>query len=229
MKKEDLNNLLTDLYNFYNPDYIQYVPELTEKYHRMEHSAVEMILLKYNHKNSPFYDPKKSEPNYVLELVKEYEDGLRTLQNLKPQVVKKEEEVKKDLMAENAQKISQEVDKKIEEVKNEVDKKDEELKRLISQYEETMKVLNEKMLNQKPATTSYFDVVDIKINLFYTESEVKLPNKEILASLGIGSRILVLNKENKPIGLEVREITYDCISNMMIGGKPTLEITLDRV
>jgi predicted nuclease with TOPRIM domain len=161
--------------------------------------------------------------------VKEYEDGLRTLQNLKPQATKKEEEVKKDLMAENAQKISQEVDKKIEEVKSEVDKKDEELKRLISQYEETMKVLNEKMLSQKPTSTSYFDTVDIKINLFYTESEVKLPNKEILASLGIGSRILVLNKENKPIGLEVREITYDCISNMMIGGKPTLEITLDRV
>lgn len=229
MKKEDFSNLLTDLYQYYNPDYLQYVPELTDKYHRMEHSAVEMVILKYNHKNSPFYDQEKSGENYIIDLIKDYENGIRTLEGLKPTIAKKEEEVKKDYIEENTQKISQEVNKKIDDVKNEVDKKDEELKRLISEYQKTIDSLNEKMANQKAHTTSYFDAVDIKINLFYTESKVKLPNKEVLASLGIGSRILVVNDENRPIGLEVKEITYDCISNIMIGGKPTLEITLEKV
>lgn len=229
MKKEDFSNLLTDLYQYYNPDYLQYVPELTDKYHRMEHSAVEMVILKYNHKNSPFYDQEKSGENYIIDLIKDYENGNRTLEGLKPTIAKKEEEVKKDYIEENTQKISEEVNKKIDDVKNEVDKKDEELKRLISEYQKTIDSLNEKMANQKAHTTSYFDAVDIKINLFYTESKVKLPNKEVLASLGIGSRILVVNDENRPIGLEVKEITYDCISNIMIGGKPTLEITLEKV
>jgi gas vesicle protein len=229
MKKEDFSNLLTDLYQYYNPDYLQYVPELTDKYHRMEHSAVEMVILKYNHKNSPFYDQEKSGENYIIDLIKDYENGNRILEGLKPKIAKKEEEVKKDSIEENTQKISEEVNKKIDDVKNEVDKKDEELKRLISEYQKTIDSLNEKMANQKAHTTSYFDAVDIKINLFYTESKVKLPNKEVLASLGIGSRILVVNDENRPIGLEVKEITYDCISNIMIGGKPTLEITLEKV
>lgn len=234
MKKEDLSNLLTDLYEYYNPEYLQYVPGLTEKYHRMEHSAVEMIFLKYNHKNSPFYDPEKASDTYIINLIKDYESGNRILQGLKPQVIKKDqpEEIKKEFIEENTQKISQEVNKKIEEVKgefkNEVDKKDKELKDLIDKYQKSIDEIN-KIASQKPQATSYFDAVDIKINLFYTESEVKLPNKEVLASLGIGSRILVLNAENRPIGLEVKEITYDCISNIMIGGKPTLEITLERV
>ena len=229
MKKEYFSNLLTDLYQYYNPDYLQYIPELTEKYYRMEHSAVEMVLLKYNHKNSPYYDAHRSSDEFIFDLVKSYDQGERLLKGIKPTAVKKEEDIKKDVAEENAQKLSQEVNKKIDEVKSEVDKKDEELKRLVDSYQKSIDLLNEKISNQKAPTTSYFDAVDIKINLFYTESEIKLPNKEILASLGIGSRILVLNAENKPIGLEVKEITYDCISNIMIGGKPTLEITLDRV
>ena len=70
MTKESFKNLLTDLYEFYNPQYLEYVDDLTEKYHRMEHSAVEMIILKYNSKNSPFYDPDKSSDSYIINLIK---------------------------------------------------------------------------------------------------------------------------------------------------------------
>jgi hypothetical protein len=226
MTKDSFKNLLTDLYSYYNPEYIQYVNDLVEKYHRMEHSAVEMILMKYNHRNSPYFDEAKSTEAYMLGLIKEYDQGRRVLEGLTPQVIKKEEVVRKDYVEENAQKITQAVDEKIQEVKSDIEKREEELKQLIEKYTTTLSGLDKKFDDQKPI--SLFDAVDIKINLFYTESEVKLPNKEILASLGIGSRILVVNAENKPIGLEVKDITYDCVSNIMIGGKPTLEITLEK-
>jgi hypothetical protein len=226
MTKDSFKNLLTDLYSYYNPEYIQYVNDLVEKYHRMEHSAVEMILMKYNHRNSPYFDEAKSTEAYMLGLIKEYDQGRRVLEGLTPQVIKKEEVVRKDYVEENAQKITQAVDEKIQEVKSDIEKREEELKQIIEKYTTTLSELDKKFDDQKPL--SLFDAVDIKINLFYTESEIKLPNKEILASLGIGSRILVLNTENKPIGLEVKDITYDCVSNIMIGGKPTLEITLER-
>jgi hypothetical protein len=226
MTKDSFKNLLTDLYSYYNPEYIQYVNDLVEKYHRMEHSAVEMILMKYNHRNSPYFDEAKSTEVYMLGLLKDYDQGRRVLEGLTPQVIKKEEVVRKDYVEENAQKITQAVDEKIQEVKSDIEKREEELKQIIEKYTTTLSELDKKFDDQKPL--SLFDAVDIKINLFYVESEVKLPNKEILASLGIGSRILVLNAENKPIGLEVKDITYDCVSNIMIGGKPTLEITLEK-
>lgn len=230
MTKDSFRNLLTDLYSYYNPEYIQYVDDLVEKYHRMEHSAVEMILMKYNHRNSPYFDESKSTEAYMMSLIKDYEQGRRVLENLKPQVIVKEKEdvVRRDYVEENAQKITQAVDEKIQEVKSDIEKREEELKNLIEKYTTALGNLDKKLENQKPVNISHFDAVDIKINLYYTESEVTLPNKEILASLGIGSRILVLNKENKPIGLEVKDITYDCVSNIMIGGKPTLEITLEK-
>jgi hypothetical protein len=226
MTKDSFKHLLTDLYSYYNPEYIQYVNDLVEKYHRMEHSAVEMILMKYNHRNSPYFDEAKSTEAYMLGLLKDYDQGRRVLEGLTPQVIKKEEVVRKDYVEENAQKITQAVDEKIQKVKSDIEKREEELKQIIEKYTTTLSELDKKFDEQKPL--SLFDAVDIKINLFYTESEVKLPNKEILASLGIGSRILVLNAENKPIGLEVKDITYDCVSNIMIGGKPTLEITLEK-
>lgn len=229
MKKENFSNLLTDLYQLYNHEYLQYVPNLVDKYHRMEHSAVEMVFLKYNHKNSPFYDQEKSTEAYILKLVKEYEQGNRILKDAKLVEKKKEEDLQKDKIETDTKKISEEVGKKIEEVKEETAKREEETQKIISEYQKALEGLNKQLSEQKPQNNSHFDAVDIKISLFYTESEIKLPNKEILASLGIGSRILVVNSENKPIGLEVKEITYDCISNIMIGGKPTLEITLERV
>ena len=220
MTKDSFKHLLTDLYSYYNPDYIQYVDDLVSKYHRMEHSAVEMIIMKYNHRNSPYFDEAKSTEAYMLSLIKDYDQGRRVLEGLTPQVTRKEKEevVRKDYVEENAQKITQAVDEKIQEVKSGIEKREEELNDIISKYTASLNELDKKLE----------EAVDIKVNLFYTESEIKLPNKEILASLGIGSRILVLNADNKPIGLEVKDITYDCVSNVMIGGKPTLEITLER-
>jgi hypothetical protein len=184
--------------------------------------------MKYNHRNSPYFDEAKSTEAYMLSLIKDYDQGRRVLEGLTPQVTRKEKEevVRKDYVEENAQKITQAVDEKIQEVKSGIEKREEELNDIISKYTASLNELDKKLEDQKPV--SHFEAVDIKVNLFYTESEIKLPNKEILASLGIGSRILVLNAENKPIGLEVKDITYDCVSNVMIGGKPTLEITLER-
>ena len=228
MTKDSFKHLLTDLYSYDNTEYIQYVDDLVSKYHRMEHSAVEMIIMKYNHRNSPYFDEAKSTEAYMLSLIKDYDQGRRVLEGLTPQVTRKEKEevVRKDYVEENAQKITQAVDEKIQEVKSGIEKREEELNDIISKYTASLNELDKKLEDQKPV--SHFEAVDIKVNLFYTESEIKLPNKEILASLGIGSRILVLNAENKPIGLEVKDITYDCVSNVMIGGKPTLEITLER-
>ena len=85
MKKEDFSTLLTDLYQAYNPDYLQYIQQLVERYSRSEHSAVQMVLLKYNRKNAPYYDPKKDSDEYVHFLIKEYSNGNRPLRDFKVQ------------------------------------------------------------------------------------------------------------------------------------------------
>lgn len=225
MKKEDFSTLLTDLYTAYNPDYLQYVPQLIEKYSRMEHSAVEMVLLKYNRKNASYYDPKKDTAEYINFLIKEYSDGRRPLENFKIQSeinIQKEDAEKK--FAEESKKIQENVSQTIENLKSEFSDKEKEL---IKAYESKIEELNKRIENVQPAKQGIYDDIDIKIISNYTEHEVKLPNKEAFVGMGVGARIVTVTKDGKKmIGLKITDILYDCVSNF--NGKPIIEITLDR-
>lgn len=225
MRKEDFTTLLTDLYLAYNPDYVQYVPQLVEKYSRMEFSAIDMALLKYNRKNASFYDPKKDTDEYKHSLIKEYSQGNRPLKDLKVYNeigAKKQEE--ENRFTQETKKIEEGIDKKLESIKNEFSDKEKEV---LEVYENKIKELNEyisTILKNKP---SIYDDVDIKIISNYTESEINLPKKEILMGLGVGARIVTSSVDgNKMLGLKILDIMYDCVSNFT--GKPIIEIIIDK-
>ena len=225
MKKEDFSTLLTDLYQAYNPDYIQYIPQLVEKYSRMEHSAVEMVLLKYNRRTASYYDPKKDTDEYRNFLIKEYSEGKRPLKDFKVQNelnIRKEEAESK--FAEESKKFQENVSQTIESLKTEFSGKEKEL---IGAYEAKIKELNERIASVQPVKQGAYDDIDIKIISNYTEHEVKLPNKEALVGMGVGARIVTSTKDgSKMIGLRVTDILYDCVSDF--NGKPIIEIIVDK-
>lgn len=225
MKKEDFNTLLSDLYQAYNPEYIQYVPQLVEKYSRMEHSAVEMVLLKYNRKSASYYDPKKDTDEYRNFLIKEYSDGKRPLKDFKVQSelnIRKEES--ENRFMEESKKFQENVSQTIENLKSEFSGKEKEL---IDAYEAKIRELNDRIASVQPIKQGLYDDIDIKIISNYTENEVKLPNKEALIGMGVGARIVTSSKDgSKMIGLKVVDIMYDCVSNF--NGKPIIEIIVDK-
>ena len=225
MKKEDFSILLTDLYQAYNQDYLQYVPQLVEKYSRMEHSAVEMVLLKYNRKNASYYDPKKDTDEYRNFLVKEYSEGRRPLKDFKIQSelnIRKEEAETK--FAEESKKFQENVNQTIESLKTEFSGKEKEL---IEAYEAKIRELNDRITSVQPTKQGAYDDIDIKIISNYTEHEVRLPNKEALVGMGVGARIVTNTKDGKKmIGLKVTDILYDCVSDF--NGKPIIEIIVDK-
>ena len=70
------------------------------------------------------------------------------------------------------------------------------------------------MFGRKSKVKNYDDV-EISIKSNYTESELVLPNKEVLAGLGKGTRLIVQDKNGKMISIVVEEILYDCIYHQM--------------
>lgn len=225
MRKEDFNLLLTDLYKAYNPEYVQYIPQLVEKYSGMEFSAIDMVILKYNRKSASYYDAQKDTDEYKHFLIKEYSEKRRPLQGFKVQndtTAKKEEA--ENRFVEESKKFQESVNQTIENLKNDFSGKEKEL---ISAYEAKIKDLTEKIQNVQPQKQSIYDDVDIKIISNYTQHEIKLPNKEAIAGLGVGARIVTSTADgSKMIGLKIIDIMYDCVSDF--NGKPIIEIIVDK-
>lgn len=214
MKKEQFSQLLTDLYQAYNPDYVQYVPQLVERYSGIEFAAVEMVIIKYNRKNASFYDPEKDSNEYKLALIKDYSEGKRTLQGLKLEEIQKE-----DKNAAENKKLQENINKTIEELANDFSKKEKA-------YEEQIEELK-KLASAEPRKSGLYDDIEIKIISNYTENQVKLPNKDTLVGLGVGARIITSTPDgSKVIGLKVVDIIYDCVSDF--NGKQIIEIILDK-
>jgi hypothetical protein len=200
MKKESFRDLLTDLYAAYNPDFIKYIPQLVEKYHRLEFDAVQNILIKYNHDSYVHYDPLKATDEYIHQLIRDYDSGVPSLKDFT---------------------IEMHIKRKQEEQDN---KNQEELSNTKKQLDE----IKEKIDNAKPSVqrVSIYDDVEISIKSNYTESELILPNKEVLAGLGKGTRLIVSDRQGKMVGLIVEEILYDCISHPL--GMPIVEIVISK-
>lgn len=191
----------------------------------MEHSAVEMVLLKYNRRNASYYDPKKDTDEYRNFLIKEYSEGKRPLRDFKVQNelnIRKEEAENK--FVEESKKLQENVSQTIEQLKTEFSGKEKEL---IEAYEEKIKELNKRIQEVQPVKQGAYDDIEIKIISNYTEHEVKLPNKEALVGMGVGARIVTSTKDGtKMIGLKVTDILYDCVSDF--NGKPIIEIIVDK-
>lgn len=225
MKKEDFNLLLTDLYQAYNPDFVPHVQKLIEKYTDQEFAAVQMVFIKYNRKGAYYYDPEKDKDDYILSLIKSYSSGNRILKDFKlvneTEKIKEQEESK--LLNKNKE-LEDTVTKTIEELQKNFSGTE---KQLISTYEKQIEELNKKLSQVKPVKMSPYDGLEVKIICNYTEQEVKLPNRDSIIGMGVGSRIITTTKDgSKLIGLKVVDIMYDCVSGF--DDKPIIEIIIDR-
>ncbi|MDG1950775.1 MAG: hypothetical protein P8J32_08250 [bacterium] len=229
ISKGNLANLLNDLYEIFNPDYKQYVEGLSQKYLDMPLESVDMILFKYNQPHMTFHDPQMNSTEYQMKLVSEYAKGLRSLQELdiskrraelqaaeesaSKQVLEaqkqKEAKLKEELMTQTG-KIKESTSQEIQSVKKEMEKVLEEIKQ----------IRDEARKNPED------DGAEYHITVNYTKEEVVLPNAKRLAGLGIGARVIAKSTEGRPVGLIVKDITYDDISHPM--DKTIIDVILDK-
>ena len=233
MTKEKFKNLLTDLYNIYNPANLQYIDELVERYSRMEFDAVRNIFLKYNRKSAAYYNPELDNDSYIINLLKEYEDGERSLENtdFKTQIIEKPELIEQKSI-EIAQKeikeeVSEEVDKKIQNIEKSFAEKEKSFVEKENAFKTQLEAVYKEFEKKLSILKQSNDDVTIRIFSTYSNSELDLPNKKIIAGLGKGSRLIIKDKDGKTIGLEISEINYDGVSDLT--GKPLVEIFVDKI
>jgi chromosome segregation ATPase len=233
MKKEDYKELLTDLYAAYNPDFIKYVPQLVDKYSGgLEFDSVQNILIKYNHESYSHYDPIKATDEYIHSLLKDYKEGNRSLKDftIEMHIKRKQEQEGKNTEQERA--LEEAARKKTEDelsgVKNKLSDAEKKIDEAQKKLDARLTQINNQLKETEPVVqrVSIYDDIEISIKSNYTESELVLPNKEVLAGLGKGTRLIVQDKNLKMIGLIIEEILYDCVSHPM--GTPIVEIIINK-
>lgn len=230
MKKDDFKELLTDLYLAYNPDFIRYVPDLVEKYNRLEFDSVQNILIKYNHESYSHYDKDKATDEYIHDLIKDYSEGNRSLKGFTVEMQierNKEKESSKTQEEKDIEAKAQEkAEKELSGIKNKLGNTEKKIDEAQKALDSKLEKINKQLSGVENQKSSIYDDVEISIKSNYTESELVLPNKEVLAGLGKGTRLIVNDKDGKVIGLIIEEILYDCISHP--SGTPIIEIIINK-
>lgn len=228
MNKKNFKNLLIDLYNIYNPANIQYVDDLVQKNSRFEFDALKNIFIKYNRKDMPYYDEHVGTDEYIIKLIKEYEGGLRSLEGvvLNTDLTKNPEEKKEE-------KIFQEIENSQKEIKEDFNERTKQLEDLFLEKEKSIKEYLEnkyKEFEMGIKSLSQTNDTDIKptIRIFDKDLnlELDLQNKHIIASMGKGARLIIKDKNNKVIGMEIFDIIYDGTSEL--NESPLIEVFLRK-
>jgi hypothetical protein len=233
MEKSKFKDLLVDLYTIYNPANIQYVDDLVERYSRLEFDAVQNIFIKYNRKDTPYYNEEFGTDKYILNLIKEYNSGLQSLKDIElkipantivepvDQKIKEEDDLKKfeNIQKEVTSEVKGEIEKKMKSIEEEFAKKEQSFKTtldtLFKDFEQKTNTIKEDK-----------DNVTIRIFSTSSNSELDMPNKKIIAGLGKGGRLIIKDENNKTIGMKIVDIIYDGISEL--DGKPLVEVFLEK-
>lgn len=204
MDKNRFKDLLTDLYEKYNPEHIKYIDELVSRNHDSPYAAIDSIFMKYNHRSMSHYDPVKSSDEYKVQLVKDYEAGKRTFKQVD---LVQEATTHKEIEEEKQVKVVQEEVKKIAE-----DRVSEVTNEMMERVKELVAKEAEKIVQKKMKDMS--DDVDYTVSMDSVGEGVVLPNKKHLAALGINTRLIVKGKESgRPIGLVIKDIAYDSFTS----------------
>ena len=233
MEKTKFKNLLTDLYNIYNPANLQYIDDLVERYARLEFDALKNVFIKYNNKAFPYYDSEVGTDQYILNLIKEYESGLRSLKdvNIKEQIKDNAENLVKKAKEEDLNKTAG-LEKKIEEkvtieIKDKVENIEKSFSEKEKKFEETLSEIYKEFEAKLSKSKQENEDITVRIFSIQSNSEIDLPNKKVIAGLGKGARLLIKNDAEKVIGLEIIDISYDTISQL--DGKPLIEIFVGEI
>ena len=218
MDKNRFRDLLADLYTKYNSDHLKYVDELVSRNYDSPYPAVDSIFIKYNHKSASHYDPVKATVEYKIDLLKAYESGKRPFREV--DLIKDAAE-QKDVVEEA------EVKGKKEEVEKLTDEKvGKASEKMAGQVLEVLKKEVEVVVGKAKAELEKLMDNDVTYTVTMDDLgvEVILPNKKHLAALGIGTRLIVRTKDDKPIGLVIKDIAYDSF----LGEKVDISIHLER-
>jgi hypothetical protein len=179
------------------------------------------VLIKYNHESYSHYDPAKATDEYIHSLIKDYSEGNKSLKGFTVEMQIRRNQEKEANKTEEQRALEEAAKRKAQEELSGIKGK-------LSETEEKIDEAQKQLDNTAPVVqnTSIYDGVEISIKSNYTESELSLPNKEVLAGLGKGTRLIVPDKQGKMIGLIVEEILYDCVSHPL--GTPIVEIIINK-
>lgn len=75
MEAAIFKKLLTDLYGVYNPGKTADIDRMVSQNSGREFDAIKTIYLKYNFKQSPYYDPKLGTDKQISDLIQKYNSG----------------------------------------------------------------------------------------------------------------------------------------------------------
>jgi len=230
MESNDFKNLLTDLYLIYNPDKISDVDRIVQNYNGREFDAVKTVYIKYNFRQSPFYDPNIGTDKHVKSLIESYSNGERILSKDFVNVEKKEKE---QIELEKTKVEEEKKRKEVDELKKNVLSEQEKVlntklkeanEQLFKQSEELKKQLEivKKELSQVLEKNSPFDI-QLKFN--FDDSNLNIPSKENFVYCSIGQRIIMTDKDKNLLAVEIIDILDDYLSDP---SKPVREIILDK-
>jgi hypothetical protein len=221
MTRENFQQLLTDLFNKYNPSKIGDIPFILEKYSGREFEAVKTLIFKYNFRVHPSYDPQAGTDKYVENLLKKYSDGSRPLDKIYTEEKKIEDanQIKSEIL-ENLQSVLFNERKLLDEyLLAERKSLDEYLAEKLSKISDFDNKLS-KLTFEEPANNK----IELKLNLNYVDSDIELPKN--IGEMSTGDRIITLTANGSPVFLEITGVVYDFLS---IPGQYIKEITIDKI
>ena len=154
MENKDFENLLSDLYNLYNPSKKKDVERIIDTYNGREYDAVKTVLIRYNFKGHPSYQENANREDYVQYLLTSYENGNRVLskENILKQTQEEElQKIEQSKEFENLRRQQAEQEKKsivelAENVKEQIKKEVDELvnQKLQEKFEEMFNFFDSK-------------------------------------------------------------------------------------
>jgi hypothetical protein len=238
MTREHFETLLSDLYDIYNPGKKSDVSGLLDKYNGQEFDAVYQLLFKYNYPRSPLYNPELASPKFVKLLIDSYSSERRILkekdfllknynQNVKFEGMVEEKvssvksEITKDIndkMAQSVESIISGYEQKISTLKDALDEKMKAIEETVRSYQNQIPEI------MKSAVPADPENIEIKLNILWSEHEINIPSN--LKYCAAGDRVITTDNNGNVIGLEIKDIYWDCVS---VPGKLVKEVTIDKV
>lgn len=238
MTRESFELLLNDLYDIYNSSKKSDISNILDKYNGQEYDAVYQLLFKYNYPRNPLYNPDITSSKFIKLLIDTYSTGRRLLkeedfliknynQNIKfeglveQKVSNVKDQITKDFDVKLDEKLNSIIEKynnKISLIQNEFDKKIEQINLFLEDYKNKIPDL------LKNSSKDDNDNIEIKLNILWAEHEINIPSN--LKYCCAGDRIITSDLNGNIIGLEIKDIYWDCVS---VPNKIIKEITIDKL
>jgi hypothetical protein len=219
MTRESFEILLSDLYDIYNPAKKSDVLSILDKYNGQEYDAVYQLLFKYNYPRNPLYNPDITTPKFIKLLIDTYSSGRRLLKDEDFLIKNYNQNIKFDeKIEEKLNNVIEKYNNKISNIQNDFDSKIQNISEFIEDYKNKIPDL----IKNTPKDDG--DSIEIKLNILWTEHEINIPSN--LKYCTAGDRIITTDNNGNIIGLEIKDIYWDCVS---LPNKIIKEITIDKL